>query len=226
VDDSKWERWSALGGIIFVILILVGGFLPGTPVKTSDPASKIAKFVTDKGDEIRWAGYIGALGGVAFFWFLGAVWRVLRRAEGGDPRLTVVAVAGAIFASVMAAIGGVTLSVLGITGVAGAGGVNTTRFIYIASTNLAVGTVFGMAVFVAAFSAVILRTGVFPKFLGWFGALIALVALASGGIVASTRDVFFGLSFAAFIAFSLWLLIISVMMLRGTGAEAPAASAS
>jgi len=225
VDDSKWERWSALGGILFVILILVGGFLPGSPPKTGDSATKIANFINDKGDEIRWAGYIGALGGVAFFWFLGSVWRVLRRAEGGDPRLTVVAVAGAVFASVMGAIGGITLSVLGITGVAGAGGVKTTRLIYITSTNLAVGTVFGMAVFVAAFSVVILRTGVFPKFLGWFGVLIALVALTSGGIVASTRDVFNGLSFGAFGAFSLWLLIISVMMLLGRG-SAQAASAS
>ncbi len=62
--------------------------------------------------------------------------------------------------------------------------------------------------------------------LGWFGVLIALVAVASGGIVASTRDVFFGLSFGAFVGFSLWLLIISVMILRGTGSEAPATSAS
>jgi len=29
MDDSKWERWSALGGILFVVLILVGGVSPG-----------------------------------------------------------------------------------------------------------------------------------------------------------------------------------------------------
>jgi len=226
VEDSKWERWSALGGILFVILILVAAFIPGTPPKTSDSTAKIANFINDKNDEIRWAGYIGALASVAMLWFLGAVWRVLRRAEGGSPRLTVVAVSGAIFATVMGAIGGIVLSVVAIAGVAGSGGKTGTRFMYILSTNLAVAVVFGLAVFVAAFSAVILRTGVFPNVLGWFGALIALVALASGGIVASTRDVFFNLSFGAFFAFSLWLLIISVMVLRGTGSEAPAASAS
>jgi hypothetical protein len=226
VDDAKWERWSALGGIVFVVLLLVAGFLPGSPPKTGDSAAKIADFVTDKGDELRWAGYIGALAGVAFFWFLGGVWRVLRRAEGGNPRLTVVAVSGALFASVMAAIGGFGLGVLGITGVAGAGGANTTRFVYIYSTNLAVATVFGMAVFVAAFSIVILRSGFMPKALGWIGAVIALAALASGGIVASTRDLFFGLSFGVFFAFSLWLLVVSVMMLRGAGSEARAVSAT
>ncbi|MGZ4757393.1 MAG: hypothetical protein ACXWA9_21025 [Acidimicrobiia bacterium] len=226
MEDAKWERWSALGGIVFVVLILVAGFMPGTPPKTGDSAAKIANFVTDKGDELRWAGFIGALAVVALFWFLGGVWRVLRRAEGGNPRLTVVALSGALFASVMATIGGIGLGVLGITGVAGTGGPNTTRFVYIFSTNLAVATAFGLAIFVASFSAVILRSGFMPKALGWIGAVIALVALASGGIVASTRDVFFDLSFAAFAAFSLWLLIVSVLMLRGAGSEPPAVSAT
>ena len=226
MEDAKWERWSALGGIVFVVLLLVAGLLPGSPAKTGDSATKIANFVTDKSDELRWAGYIGALAAVAFFWFLGGVWRVLRRAEGGNPRLTVVAVSGAVFATVMATIGGIGLGVLGITGVAGTGGKNTTRFVYILTTNLAVGTVFGMAVFVAAFSVVILRSGFMPKALGWIGALIAVVALASGGIVASTREVFFDLSFGVFFAFSLWLLVVSVLMLRGAGSEAPAASAT
>jgi hypothetical protein len=225
VDDAKWERWSALGGIVFVVLTLVAGLMPGTPPKTGDSAAKIAEFVTDKSGELRWAAYLGGLAIVAFFWFLGGVWRVLRRAEGGNPRLTVVAVIGAVFASVMGTLGGLELAVLGITGVAGAGGTKTTRFLYILSTNVAVATVFGMAVFVGAFSAVILRSGFLPKVLGWIGAVIALLAIASGGIVASTRDVFFDLSFGAFFAFSLWLLVVSVMMLLGRGSE-PATSAT
>ena len=61
MDDSKWERWGALGGILFVIMVLVSVFLPGSPPKTSDSAAKIVKFFADNGDEIRWAGYIGLL---------------------------------------------------------------------------------------------------------------------------------------------------------------------
>ena len=137
-----------------------------------------------------------------------------------------VAITGAVFASVMGAIGGIVLGAIAIAGVAGTGGQASTRFIYILATNLGLAVAFGMAVFVAAFSVVILRTGVFPKWLGWFGALIGLVAVVSGAAVASTRDVFFGLSFGAFVGFSLWLLIISVMMFRGTGAEAPASATS
>ena len=226
MEDSKWERWSALGGILFVVLIVVSAFMPGTPPKPSDSAAKIAKFFGDNGDAIRWAALVGAVGTIGLFWFLGGVWRVLRRAEGGDPRLTVVAVAGAIFAAVMGAVGSITLSAVGIAGVSGSGGASGTKFFFVLATNLGVGTAIGIAVFLGAFSAVILHTGVFPKVLGWFGALLALVAVAATASVSSTRDVFVVLGFVAFLGFGLWVLIISVMMLRGTGAEAPAASAS
>jgi Domain of unknown function (DUF4386) len=223
VDDSRWERWSALGGIVFVVLVLVSAFMPGSPPKTSDPTSKIVDFVHDHGGAIRWAGTVGALATIALFWFLGAVWRVLRRAEGGSPRLTVVAVIGAVFASVMAAVGGITLSVMGIVGPKGAGGSANIRVLYILSTNLGIGTVVGIAVFLIAFGIVIVRTGVFPRWLGWLGFVVALVAVAATGAISSTRDVFFDLGFAAFLGFLLWLLIVSVMMLTGRGSE-PASS--
>jgi hypothetical protein len=223
VEDSKWERWSALGGILFVVLILISAFLPGSPPKTSDSPVKIAKFVSDHRDAIRSAAFVGALGTIALFWFLGAVWRILRRAEGGNPRLAVVAVSGAIFASVMGAIGAIILSTLGLAGVAGSGGASGTKFFYVLSTNIGVSTALGIAVFLGAFCAVILRTGVFPKVLGWFGAVLALVAVAATASASSTDDTFFVLSFVAFLGFSLWLLIISVLMLRGAGAEVSAA---
>jgi hypothetical protein len=225
MNDSKWERWSALGGILFVILVVTSAFMPGTPPKTSDSAAKIANFISDNNDAIRWSGFVGALGTIAMFWFLGAVWRVLRRAEGGNPRLTVVAVLGAGFALVMGAVGGILLSAIGIAGVNGSGGALNTKFLYVLSANLAVATALGIAVFVSAFSIVIVRTGVFPRALGWIGGLIALVAVVAVASVSSTRDVFFVLGFVAFLSFALWLLIISVMMLRGTGSE-PATSAA
>jgi hypothetical protein len=224
MDDRKWERWGGLGGVLFVVLIAVSAFLPGSPPKTSDSATKIANFVNDNRDGIRWASFVGAVGTVALFWFLGTVWRVLRRAEGGSPRLAVMAVLGAAFASTMAAIGGITLSAVGIVGVNGAGGKTGTRFFYIMATNIGAGTVVGIAVFVAAFSAVILRTGVFPKALGWIGALIALVAVLASASTASTRDEYFALGFVTFVAFMLWMLVVSIMIVRGTGSEQTASA--
>jgi hypothetical protein len=225
VDDSKWERWGGLGGILFVVLVVISAMLPGSPPKTSDSATKIANFVNDNRDAIRWASFLGALGTIALFWFLGTVWRVLRRAEGGNPRLAVMAVLGATFAAVMGAIGAITLSVMGITGVQGSGGKTLTRFFYVLSTNLGIGTVVGIAVFLGAFSAVILRTGVFPRWLGWIGALIALVAIVASAATASTRDALGVLGFVTFLTFMVWMLVVSVMIVRGTGSE-PVSSAA
>ena len=50
----------------------------------------------------------------------------------------------------------------------------------------------------------IIQTGVLPRALGWFGALIAVVLLVGGGTIASTRDVFFVCGFVGFIGFALW----------------------
>jgi len=219
VNDNRWERWSALGGIVFVVLITVQALMAGSPPNTSDSAAKIAKFVADNRDAIRWATFVGAVGTIALFWFLGAVWRILRRAEGGTPRLAVVAVIGAVFAASMAGVSAIILSTLGIVGVAGSGGTAGTKFFYLLSVNIGLGTALGIAVFLGAFCAVILRTGVFPKVLGWVGALIALDAVVATAGASSTNDTIAALGLVAYLGFSLWVLIVSVLMLRGAGAE-------
>ena len=66
-----------------------------------------------------------------------------------------------------------------------------------------------------------IETAVLPRALGWFGALVALVLVAAGGAIASTRDVFFVLGFIGFIGFAIWVLVASVLMFRGAGASEP-----
>ncbi len=232
MDDSKWERWGALGGILFVVLVAVSAFLPGSPPKPSDSAAKIFKFVADNGDELRWAAYIGGLAVVPLFWWMGSVWRLMRRGEGGSPRLAVVAFGGAVFASVMATIAGILLAVMPIVGVATLGK-EPTRLFYILSSNLGFATEFGVAVFVGAFSLVIVRSRVLPPVIGWLGVLVALVSIIGSAAVATTKDAIFSFAFVGFIAFLLWVLVVSILMLRGAGQErapapapAPAASAT
>jgi hypothetical protein len=212
VDDSKWERWGALGGILFVVLVAVSAILPGSPPKTSDSADKIAKFITDNDDSIRWAAYLGGLAVIALFWWLGSVWRLMRRGEGGSPMLTVTALGGAVFASTMATIGAVTLAVIPVIGT------HTfdhpqIRIFYILSSNLAVATEFGAAVFVGAFSLLIIRRRVLPPIMGWLGLIVAALGIVGGPVVASTRDAFFYLAFAGFVSFLVWTLVVSILML-------------
>ena len=98
-EGDSWKRpsgsvRSAFGGLGFVVLAIVISVLPGSLPKPSDSQAKIAKFLYDNSKELRWSASIGAAALVLLFWWVGAVWRMLRRAEGGTPRLAVVALAG------------------------------------------------------------------------------------------------------------------------------------
>jgi hypothetical protein len=221
VEERSSDRPLALAGIVFVVLILIAAFLPGSPPKTSDSAAKISKFVVDNGDQLRWAAFVGALASIVVLGWLGAVWRVMRSAEGGSPRFAVAAALGTAMAAALFNVGGILMATVAIIGVPHVG-TNGTRFFYVFATDLAAGGSFGIALLVGAFSTVIIQTGVFPRVIGWFGALVAVVLIVAGASVASTRDVFFVLGFVGFIGFALWTIVVSVMMFRLAGAPRPA----
>ena len=187
MDDTKWERWGALGGIVFAVLVLVTVILPGEPPGIGDSTSDVVEFIADKGDELRYSAYIGGVATIFLFWWLGSLWRLMRRLEGGSPRLTVAALAGGVLASVFAGIGGIMLGALPIIGVRtlGPGGA---RAFYVVATCLGFAALFGIAVLV--------------------------VSVFGGYAVASTRDELMALGVIGFLGALLWVVILSVFMLR------------
>ena len=221
MDERGSERSLALAGIVGVVLLVVSALIQGNLPKPADPVGKIAEFLVDKGDQIRWAGFIGALGSIVLLGWLGAVWRLMRRAEGGEPMFAVAATGGAVFALAMVNVSAVLLSVMAIVGPQ-ALGASDTRTLYLLTNSLISAGAMGLALFTGAFATVIVQSRALPRALGWIGALIALVFLAAGGGIASTRDVFFYLGFGGFLAFSLWTLVVSVLMYRAPSrASAP-----
>jgi hypothetical protein len=114
MNDSKWERWSALGGLAFVVLTVASALLPGSPPKASDSSAKIADFISDKGDEC--AGR--PIGGLAFLRLRWAGACGTMRRERRRPRL---AIRGGrlVFANAMAGLSGLVNSAVAMRGVAG-----------------------------------------------------------------------------------------------------------
>ncbi|HUV11575.1 MAG TPA: hypothetical protein VMX12_11400 [Acidimicrobiia bacterium] len=82
MDDKKFEKWGLLAGIEFVVLILVGGLIGGTPPKVTDSTAEITKYFTDHPDALKVANFLGGLSILAFLWFLGSLFQRLRAAEG------------------------------------------------------------------------------------------------------------------------------------------------
>src|SRR5689334_20842200 len=96
MDDSlKGERYAALGGgVLFIVLVIASIVIPGSTPMSSDSPTKILNYFRDHKHEIEVAAFIGGLAAVPILWWAGSLWARLRRAEGGQPRLALVAVLG------------------------------------------------------------------------------------------------------------------------------------
>ena len=221
MDDAKWERAAGAGGILFVVLALVSAFLPGAPPMTSDSAKEIAEYFNDHADAIRQASFLGIIATLPIVWWTAAMYRMLDRAT-GNARLGVMLAVGVAIATVAAGASAIVFATVALMGVGGSGGLSETKFFYVLGTNLNALVAIGTALAVGSVSAGVLRTGMMPKWLGWLGALVALVAVGGSLVGVSGNDAVMGLLLVGFLGFSLWLVIVSVLMLRRPAESAAA----
>ena len=95
MTDTRLERLAAAGGFISVVLSLAYIFLsPG--VDALAPASEVASVYAKNREAALFWNFIGTLSFFFFLFFLGALYNVLRRAEGGTGWLSLVAFSGGL----------------------------------------------------------------------------------------------------------------------------------
>lgn len=218
MDDSRWERAAGIGGILFLVVVLVSAFLPGEPPSTSDSAREIARWFLDKGDEIRYAGFLGVIATIPLVWWGASLFRMMERAN-GNARLGVIAVVGLAVGAVAGCVGGVMSAAAAIdAAILGPGGV---RIFFLLSVNLNAVIGVGSALVAGSLAATVLRTGVLPRWLGWLGALVAGLSVLATGVTASTRDAVFVLSFVGMLSFLVLVLAVSILMLQGRTLDEP-----
>ncbi len=205
MDEKKYERWGALAGIEFVVLVLIGAFIAGAPPKLTDSAEKITKYYSDNQDALKVGNVLAGLSLIAFLWFLGTLFGRLRRAEGGNGRVSGIALTGGVAVTAAAAIAyginayGVVYPEAGD----GAFRISTILFGYLG---------FAAAAFVAGSSIVLLRTKLLPAWVAYLGGINTLLWIVGGVVVSSTEDVWGYLSFAAFLSWVLWIAVVSVLL--------------
>lgn len=216
IDDPRWERWAGIGGIAFVVLSVVWALIVRRGPNATESDEVILAYFADAGNrsELYIATILLAFAGVFFLWFLGSLRTVLLRAEGDPSRLTAVAFAGgAVMTAIMFVKNTVTVTLATAADVeAFELDPDTSRLLDVLTLGLIAHEAVAGAVLVGAASVVVLRTGVLPAWLGWAGAFTALVAAFALPL--------FGLPLALV---ALWVLVVSVYLLRGAGAEPAAA---
>ena len=217
VDDTKWERYGALGGVLFVVLVVASIIATGGNVMASDSPSKILKYFNDHPDGIKVSAFLSVLAAVPIIWWAGSLWARLHRAGDRHNRLAVIAVLGLLIGGVgnltqNAVTAGVALERHNV-------GATTAKFFYVLSTAFGAGGLVGIAVLVLATSAATFRYGAFPRWIGWLGVVDGIVFLVGAASIATTSDAISTFGFVAFVLWAIWTLATSIVMFRATSPE-------
>jgi hypothetical protein len=215
MDEKQWERWGALGGVAFVVLVVIAAVIGGSPPKPTDSALKIVKYFRDNQDALKIGSYLNGIGLIVFLWFLATLYGRLRRAEGGSGRVSGIALTGAVVALTTATVAnGITAyGALHPLSSVGSFQISTVLFGYAG---------FAIAVFVAGTSIVVMRTSLLPQWLGWIGAVVALLWLVGAAAVSTENDTINGIGFVVFLIWAIWLLVLSVLLFRAESVPEPA----
>ena len=199
-------RWAALGGLVYVVLFVIGTIMlfGGAPDSSSAPA-KIIQWYSDSGHRNRiHTGWI-LIGLAVFFllWFIAALRRAVSEVDGEGILTAVVGIGGAIYAA------------LAFASVALNDGIRTMsddtyqhrvfpELIHAADDVTWVMHATGAAALgamIIAASLAFMWGGVWPNWAGWLGVVAGVLSI--GSIV----------FFPQFL-FLLWILIVSITMLR------------
>jgi hypothetical protein len=200
------KDWLApLTGVVFIVLLIVGFIVAGEPPDANDPVQDIVDFYIDEKNSIEAGVFLLALGTVFFVFFANYLRTVFRETSMSATIL--------VGAAIFAVAGGIDGTILIATAEAADDieptSVQTLQALW---DNDFVPFAIGITVFLVSVGLSILRTAVFPKWLGWVVLVLALVSVTPVG-------------FIAFPGSGLLVLVLSIWLtLRARRAAAPPAA--
>jgi len=199
--NNLWQRLGGAWGIVYVVLLLGGPSIGGP--------------------NIQLAFLMEILAFLFFLFFLGNLSSALRGAEGSNGWLSATAFgAGLMSVTIKVASAAPILALRYRTG----NGLDpllarTLQDINDASFYL---SFFPLAVLLAAFAIVVIRSGALPKWLGWIAAAVGLAFIVGG--MSGSADLQSEWAGIPMILFTLWVIMVSVALMRRAGASQSAVS--
>ena len=202
MSERLWQQLGAACGILYVVLIMVGNSIGGS-------TSMVAIFLV-------------FLALTLFLFFLGSLWAFLRRAEGDSGWLSTTAFGGGLVAIAVKLVGDAPLLAARRAGE----GFDPQLAPALLDTYQASYWLhfFPLAVLLAAFAIVTIRSGGLPRWLGWAAAVIS-VALIAGAAVGSANLDSEWAGFP-FLLSMLWTLVTSIVLMRRAGQPLPIVGAA
>jgi hypothetical protein len=209
-SEGGIARWSALGGILYVVLFVVGGILLfDGPTGDESPAKYLAYYGQGGHRDRAGLGWVIAMLGVlCLIWFLARLREAV--ASYGLPFLSsLVFLGGTVYATMTAValslrMGTATMSDDTFAHTVYPGvihGVADAAYVIHAGGGV------GAATFIVAASLAALRIGRISSAIAWIGVALGIIAL-------------FSLLFFPMLAIAIWLVVASIMLFREPGPRA------
>lgn len=208
MTDAQWQRLSALTGILFAILMVVAFSIQGILPQADEPPTEIARYFSTFHDDVMGGVVLRIVAGIFFLWFVGTLRSVLADAEGGTARVANLAFGAGIL--MLAAGMGAMASLAAIAYNADRGVDADFASSMMAMTHIFfVGGAMGMAWLLFATALVVVRTRVFSRWVASTGTVIGVIALVLGIVAPAGTS-----GFSAYPLFILWIVAVSILMMR------------
>lgn len=212
MSDVRWERYGALGGVVFVVLDVVVAVLGGEPPATDAAPSEVARYFTEKGSAIEAGLWLFGLASMALVWWSGSLWRTMVRAEAGRARLAVVSVVGLTLAGALS----FSSSAVSVSAALRVDDVGEDLVVFhTLAVLLLAASGFGVATHLLATSILGARTSTLPSWVVGVGILSATGFVGSAILGATGRgDASTAIGLVGFGLWCVWILAVSVSMWR------------
>lgn len=175
------DRLAAIAGMLSVVALVIGQYVAPAPVYPEEQVGGLtATFYVNYEGRLLTEAILLGVASMLFLVFLGGLRALLARAEGQRPRRApVVLAAGTVTtglvllqAAILTALTALRGNELGVRAQGSAWASRALYYLHGAVGELAL---FPFAVFLGATAAVLLRTGVLARWLGWVGAAFGLL---------------------------------------------------
>jgi hypothetical protein len=173
MNERRWERFGAEAGIAFVVLGVVATFAPGTQPSQNASGRELITYIADHHDGLMWSMVLWSLATACGLFFVASLRSRLSRAEGGHSEMATAVVIGGTFAFLANWIGG--MFVVGASYREGIGlAPATVRAMWDVGNMCSIVANVGGLLFAGAVAAVVLSTGLLPRWVGWFAAAVGV----------------------------------------------------
>ena len=209
-QQGTWERLAPLTGVIFVVIAVIAFAIGGSTPSDHDTAQEVQSFYGAHHDKHMLLSFILALSIPFLVFFVSSLRYELRRA-GGTGQLANAAFAGGVLAAV--GFGVLAFVHLALADAADSSNtIGTAQVLNVLDNNDFIPVAAGMGVLLLGAGMSAVRHGGLPKWLGWAGVVIGILAFTPAG-------------FFAFLASGIWIALAGILLTQARGSAAPAPAA-